>query len=152
MQRQSLMCQFMKSIEDVILFQIEQASKTSKLYSQREFDRLGIEITVEQWILLKIISESEDLTQKELANKSSRDPGSITRTLDLLEKKGFIKRVKVPNNRRSYHILLTDGGAKFIKMHFGSVRAQRAKSVEGFSQEELKSFSNMLRRVRENMS
>lgn len=65
----------MKRIEDVILFQIEQASKASKLFSQREFDRLGIEITVEQWILLKIISESEDLTQKELANKSSRDPG-----------------------------------------------------------------------------
>ncbi|NOQ74174.1 MAG: MarR family transcriptional regulator [Crocinitomix sp.] len=141
----------MKRIEEVILFQIEQTSKASKQYSQREFDRLGISITVEQWILLKIISESTDLTQKELALKSSRDPASITRTLDLLQKKEYITREKVPNNRRSYFICLTKKGAKFINEHMGVVSAQREKSVEGFTQEQLIILSNMLTRIRQNM-
>jgi hypothetical protein len=35
-------------INKVILFQIEQTSKISKIYSQREFDRLKMDITVEQ--------------------------------------------------------------------------------------------------------
>ena len=104
----------MQKIEEVILFQVEQASKAAKIYSQKEFDRLGIAITVEQWILLKIISESSDLTQKELAVKSSRDPASITRTLDLLEKKEYTRRKEVVESRRSYAIELTNEGKKFV--------------------------------------
>ena len=42
-----------KNIEDVTLFQIDKTSKTSKIYSQRELDKLGIDITVEQWIVFK---------------------------------------------------------------------------------------------------
>ena len=141
----------MKRIEEVILFQIEQANKASKQYSQREFDRLGISITVEQWILLKIISESTDLSQKELAIKSSRDPASITRTLDLLQKKDFVTREKVPNNRRSYFICLTEKGAQFIKEHLKLVTAQREKSVEGLSKKEIEVLSDLLTRVRKNM-
>ena len=56
----------MKRIQDVILFQIDQASKAARQHSQREFDKLGIDLTVEQWVLLKIVSESTDLTQKNL--------------------------------------------------------------------------------------
>jgi DNA-binding MarR family transcriptional regulator len=141
----------MKRIEEVILFQIEQASKASKIYSQRELDKLGIQITVEQWILLKIISESTDLTQKELALKSSRDPASITRTLDILQKKEFITRESVPNNRRSYFICLTKVGEVFIKKNMPIIQGQRRKSVEGFSEKELELFSDMLIRVRKNM-
>lgn len=141
----------MKKIEEVILFQIEQASKVSKIYSQRELDRLGVDITVEQWILLKIISESTNLTQKELALKSSRDPASITRTLDILQKKELISRERVPNNRRSYFICLTNGGEDFIQKHLKIIQQQRQKSVEGFSQKELEQFSKMLIRVRKNM-
>ena len=141
----------MKKIEEIILFQIEQASKASKQYSQREFDRLGISITVEQWILLKIISESTDLTQKGLALKSARDPASITRTLDLLQKKEFITREKVPNNRRSYFICLTKRGAKFIAEHMEVVSAQREKSVQGLTEDQLIVLSNMLTQIRQNM-
>ncbi len=80
-------------IESVILFQLDKTSKTAKQYSQREFERLGLGITVEQWILLKIIHESDDISQKELADQSFRDPASITRTLDLLHSRGFIDRL-----------------------------------------------------------
>ena len=70
-------------------------------------------ITVEQWVILKIVHESEALTQKELANKSFRDPASITRTMDLLEKKGLLQRDALPNNRRAYTIALNDQRGAF---------------------------------------
>ena len=83
--------------------------------SQKEFDKLNLGITVEQWVILKFLSEKTDLNQKELAVKSNRDPASITRTLDLLEKKDLLKRLAIPNNRRSYKIGLTIKGKNFIK-------------------------------------
>lgn len=141
-----------KNIENVILFQIDKTSKTSKQYSQKEFDKIGLDITVDQWGLLKIIHESDVLSQKELAVKSLRDPASITRTLDLLEKKQLIYREAIPENRRKYHILLSETGKNLIDTHMPLVSKMRQKSMKGFSKEELESLSSMLLRIQKNMS
>lgn len=138
-------------IEDVILFQLDLTSKVSKQYSQRDFDKLKLGITVEQWVLLKIISESTDLTQKELARKSYRDPASITRTLDILEKKKLVFREAVPENRRSYHILLSENGKMFIEKHLDLIITHRKNSIKGISKKDLSLLSSILEKMRENM-
>jgi len=142
----------MPKIEEVILFQIEQVNKISKQYSQREFDKMGIKITIDQWIILKIISEYDQLTQRELATKSYRDPASITRTLDLLAKKNYVQRNAIPNNRRTYHIALTNEGTSFIDKHMVLINQHREKSIEGFSTNQLELLSTMLKKIRLNMS
>ncbi len=142
----------MKKLKDVILFQIEQTSKVSKQYSQREFEKLDFGITVEQWILLKIISESEELSQKELSIKSFRDPASITRTLDILEKKSLVVREPIPDNRRTYNISLSKDGNKFIKNNRTIIKKHRERSTKGFSIKELAMLSSMLKRIQENMN
>lgn len=139
------------NIENIVLFQIEKTSKLAKLYSQREFDRLGMGITVEQWILLKIIEENNGLTQRELAKKSLRDPASITRTLDLLNKKGFVERRPVEGNRRQYSICLHQNGKLFIKKYMPVVGSHRAKSIEGIHESELKLLTGLLEKIQENM-
>ena len=141
----------MNNIENVILFQIEKTSKISKIYSQRELDRLGVDITIEQWILLKIIDENYPISQKELAIKSLRDPASITRTLDLLQKKGYIERQTIPENRRQYNIILTSQGSKFIQEHLPIINQHRAKSIEGLTDEETQTLSKLLLKIQENM-
>lgn len=141
-----------KDIEKVILFQIEKTSKTAKQYSQKEFDKINLGITIDQWVLLKIIQEAAVLSQKELALKSRRDPASITRSLDLLEKKKLIYREAIPNNRRKYNIILTAEGSGFVKQHMAMIDAHRNKSVEGFSKQELEVLSAMLSRIQKNMS
>ncbi len=140
-----------QKIEDVILFQLDLTSKISKQYSQRDFDKLKLGITVEQWVLLKIISESKDLTQKELAHKSYRDPASITRTLDILEKKEFLYREAIPNNRRSYHIVLSSKGRQFIETHMDLIVRHRENSIKGISKKNLTIMSEILTKMRENM-
>ena len=142
----------MEDINDVILFQIDKTSKVSKLYSQREFDKLDFGITIDQWVLLKIIEESRQLSQKELAEKSLRDPASITRTLDILQKKGFIIREALENNRRQYNIILTAEGANFVKEHMKVVKQHRAKSTEGFTTEEVEQLKSFLLRIQKNFS
>ena len=139
-------------INDVILFQLDITSKQSKIYSQRIMDSEGMGITIEQWVLLKIIQESKKLSQKEIANKSFRDPASITRTLDLLTKKGFIKREQVASDRRQHGIVLTEIGEQFVAKHMELINDMRRKSVEGFSDDEIKTFYGMLKRVKDNFS
>ncbi len=138
-------------LDSVILFQIDKTSKVAKQYSQRAFDRLKLGITVDQWVLLKIIHESEDISQKELANQSFRDPASITRTLDLLHRRQLIDRHPVPNNRRQYRICLTDKGQLFVSIHMPMVQKHRQNSVAGISSEELATLSTLLQKIQDNM-
>lgn len=140
----------MKRIEDVILFQIDLTGKVSKQHSQKVFNELKLGITVEQWIILKIVSENSDISQKELAEKSFRDTASITRTLDLLEKKNLLRRESIPNNRRMYNIQLTKVGQKFIEQNMEMVQTQRKKSVEGISEKDLEKLAEILTKIRKN--
>jgi DNA-binding MarR family transcriptional regulator len=142
----------MQKIEDVILFQIDLTSKVSKQYSQKEFNKLKLGITVEQWVILKIVSESTNLSQKELAEKSYRDTASITRTIDLLEKKEFLLREPIPNNRRTYNICLTKKGSQFIEKNIDLIKSHRYRSIKNLTAEELTMLSSLLSRIRENMS
>ncbi|WP_339709839.1 MarR family transcriptional regulator [uncultured Kriegella sp.] len=139
-------------IEEVLLFQIDKTSKIAKQYSQREFDRLGLNVTVEQWILLKIIHESNRISQKELSEKSLRDPASITRTLDILQKKDLINRLPIPENRRQYNINLSKKGEAFVQTNMSIVHAHRKKSIEGLSKKDQQTLNILLKRIQENMS
>lgn len=142
----------MTNIEDVLLFQIDKTSKVAKQYSQRVFDQLKIGITIDQWILLKIISESGPLSQKELSTISFRDPASITRTLDILEKKNYTLRSNVLGNRRTFNIELTKEGVSLIDKNFKIIKEMRNKSMEGFTSEELRVLTKSLKKIQENMS
>jgi MarR family transcriptional regulator, transcriptional regulator for hemolysin len=139
-------------LNDVVLFLIDQTSKVAKQAAQREFDLLHIGITVDQWVLLKMIQEYQELSQAELAERSHRDPASITRTLDLLQKKKLVVREAVAGNRRQYHIRLTKEGNYFILQHLPLVEELRAKALKGFTQKETAQLKDMLQRIQQNYS
>lgn len=138
-------------LSEIALFVIEQTSKLAKQHSQRAFDEAGLGITVDQWVLLKVIEENEGLSQQELAEASSRDPASITRTLDILERKNLVQRLALPQNRRQYLIHLTREGRVFIQTHMQMVDALRRQSIAGFAPEELETLLQLLRRIQINM-
>jgi DNA-binding MarR family transcriptional regulator len=139
-------------LDEVILFLLEQTSKVARQYSQREFDVAKLDITVDQWVLLKIIEESTELSQTELAARSGKDPASITRMLDILEHKKRITRDAVEGNRRQYNITLTKAGQDFITQNMKMVEEHRAKSTKGFTKQELETLKEMLSRIQKNMA
>ncbi len=139
-------------INKVILYQIDKTSRVAKQYSQKILDHLGLGITIEQWVLLKIIEENTPLTQKELATKSLRDPASITRTLDILGKKNLVNRETVEGNRRQYNIVLTATGQEFVQNNMNTISDLRDLSVKGFTPEEVRLLLSLLLKIQSNMS
>lgn len=72
-------------------------------------------ITTEQWSVLRTLSESDDISQKELSERADKDQATLTKILDLLEKNGFIERVQNPSDRRSFLIKITNKGTELVK-------------------------------------
>lgn len=139
-------------LEKTVLFLIDQTSKTARQYSQKQFDLLGINVSVEQWVLLKVIEREQTLSQSELAKITHRDPASIGRSLDLLEKKGLIKRKIVANNRRKHNLTLTKEGDYFILQNMPLVNKLRNTSLKGFSEQEITDLMDKLNRIQRNMA
>ena len=135
-------------INEVYLFHLEKAFKQFKKYKNVYFKKMGIQITDDQWILLKIISEEEGINQRELSKRSFKEPASITRILDLLEKKDLIRREC--NDRRTYGLYLTKTGKKLVRRLIPLAVKIRAQGIEGLSEREVIKLSKMLHQIFEN--
>ena len=64
-------------------------------------------LSSEQFAILKLI-ENNKLTPTEIANILNRDKANITRIVNALEKKGFIKKEKI--NEKSFYVVITKNG------------------------------------------
>lgn len=65
-----------------------------------------------QWATLSRIYRTEGCNQKKLAEMSIRNGAAITRSLNILENKGLVKRENSVNDKREFLIFLTDKGYK----------------------------------------
>lgn len=67
-----------------------------------------------QFFVLHVLSHDQGLTQDALAWHLLIDKGSIARAVNVLEEKGYVKRITAENNRRSVQIYFTEKGEELI--------------------------------------
>jgi MarR family transcriptional regulator, organic hydroperoxide resistance regulator len=100
----------------------------------REFLQVFKEkITVDYWFVLSILWEEDNISHGILADRLSRDKASLSRTLDLMEEKGLIKKISDADDKRGSKILLT----RLSK----EMKDKATQTAIDFTQSELKSLS-----------
>jgi MarR family transcriptional regulator for hemolysin len=118
-----------------------------KLGLQRTFKMKGHDFTAEQWGVLSRLWQVEGLHQSELAAKVGKDRHNMTRMLDLLERRGYIRRKPDRNDKRRYNIYLTDEGKLLRKVLTPIVFEFLQKALAGMSSEELGEMRRMHRHI-----
>ncbi|MEL6256687.1 MAG: MarR family transcriptional regulator [Bacteroidota bacterium] len=111
-----------------------------------------MDLTSDQWIVLKRISDKEGISQKEIADKSFKEPASVTRILDILQDKGLIHRKEAKEDRRAYGLYLTDDGLALVKKLIPKAKKARAFGVEGLTEEEVANLNKYLKKICENFA
>lgn len=110
-----------------------------------------LDITPEQWILIKALIHQEGISQKELALKVRKDQNTTKAIVDKLVDKGYIHRVSNPMDRRAFILTLTpkakEVAPKLAKLD--GVMIDTLKS--GLSKEEIESFCATLKKIQENL-
>jgi len=71
----------------------------------------GIELRFTQFLILKRLARLGPMTASELARSVELDGGAMTRQLDQLEGKGYLRRCPHEQDRRALRIELTEQGA-----------------------------------------
>jgi DNA-binding MarR family transcriptional regulator len=68
----------------------------------------GSGISSEQGLFLKFVLDFPGSTQTQLAELLHKDKTTVTRMIDILEKKSMLYRKACPNDRRVYQIYVTE--------------------------------------------
>lgn len=109
------------------------------------------DISPEQWSLVFRVVERSGLTQKELSDSTYKDQANITRSIDRLEQKGFLKRIENPNDRRSFQLVPTQDAIALVERIIPLSQAFNAELTQGFSEEETKMLIALLNKVHHNL-
>lgn len=139
-------------LEEVYIYLMERAVRQMKRYSHQVLTEHGVHISSEQWVVLKRISDDEGINQREVADLTFKDPASVTRILDLLEKSSLVERKPDEHDRRTYNLFLTDQGRALVAKVTPLAREIRATGLEGISEKEQDVFKRVLRKIYENVS
>jgi DNA-binding MarR family transcriptional regulator len=109
-----------------------------------------LEITAAQYVILMSIALGEADSASSLCKGISYDPGAMTRMLDRLERRGLVRRVAHPNDRRASHLELTaEGRAVYPKLR-ASVMKVLNRFLRGFTPKEAQQLESLLQRMLDN--
>ncbi|MGG4169521.1 MarR family transcriptional regulator [Rossellomorea vietnamensis] len=111
------------------------------------------DVTPEQWTVLKRLAEQDGISQKELAKRSEKDQPTLTRILDILERKKLIYKEKNSEDRRSFLIFITEKGMKAKEELSPFIEDLYEDTIlKGISEEELEVYKSVLSQINANMT
>ena len=104
-------------------------------------------LTHAQWVPLLKLYLGEATTVAELGRTCQIDAGAMTRTLDRLEMKGLVQRVRSNEDRRVVHLELTDEGRETARTIPAALSRSMNALLAGFTHEEWIQLKSLLSRV-----
>src|SRR5688500_8492507 len=132
-------------------FLLDRTARRVKQYAQQKFKEMALNITVDQWLVLKHLYENESMKQNELAELLFKDNPTLTRIIDLLCQKKLTVRKQNPTDRRSFHVELTKQGKKKVEQLKPKIQKIRLKAWDGLSKEDFIHFKTVLDTIYNNL-
>lgn len=129
---------------------IESALKQYKKYVQFSLTKHNIDITYDQWQVLDIIVNNGDIKQTEIAEKTSKDTASVTRIIELLNKKGYVARQTDPNNRRKLILGVSNHGEKQYHKTSAVINECTDQALSGLKEKRLKKLKKIFKTITKN--
>ena len=114
---------------------------------EKQFAPLGL--TTQQHAILmaiKLSSTPPSLTQ--IADWVDRHVNSITLIVDRMEKSGLVKRVRNTHDRRSFSLVMTPKGEKYLQTGTGTGSTLVQELLSCLSNEELQTLQAFLEKIR----
>ncbi len=149
----SIIDEFVKAekLDDVIYFLAERMQRQVKQYTRQVLKENKINLTIDQWLIIKKVSEEPGIVQKEIAHTTFKDPAAVTRILDILVREEMVERRVSLTDRRVFEIYLSKKGKKTFDKTMPLVYDIRAKGMEGLTATELKALKSGLKKMYSNL-
>lgn len=102
-------------LEESVLPWIGKTAKMMAIFIGDRLKRKGMNLSLQQMIILKILSEEDGRPQQDLAIVTERHKASLARLLSTLEKKQLVTRVPDQVDKRINRVYLTEQGKQQLQ-------------------------------------
>ena len=136
-----------KNPTGTVLYLIEKAIKEYRKISQKNISNVVEDITIDQCLILMVLTGNADISQNEMAQLIFKDNASITRMIELMVKKEYLARTIHREDRRKYTLEITEKGKKTIDLIGPVIQQNRAIALDDFSEEEVALLDKMLNKI-----
>ncbi|RIV71132.1 MarR family winged helix-turn-helix transcriptional regulator [Flagellimonas aequoris] len=135
-----------------VFYTIERTIKTYRRFSKQNFSKVVNDITVDQKLILQYLNDRPELSQNEIAELVFKDNASLTRMIELMVRKRFLKRSIRPEDRRRFNIELTSKGKEILEKLTPVIAENRKRAFAGITEEELAQLQLTLNKILTNLN
>ncbi len=136
--------------ERPLTYLLGQTMNLVKLKMTEKFRDNNIELSMENFILLHLISKNKNLTQQDLANHFMRDKSIILRNVNTLIELHYINRLTDKSDKRKKNLILTEKANTFLSFALKLSHEVSEELLKGISSEELNHFENVINKIQLN--
>jgi DNA-binding MarR family transcriptional regulator len=112
----------------------------------------GLDISMDQWMVLGPIWQLESPSQKDLGEICLRDKPTITRIIDSLEDKSLVVRVSDQIDHRIKRVVLTKAGKQLFYDVLPIMEKTREEVRGEIPEEQIEIFKNVLSKIIKNLN
>ncbi|MCC7027339.1 MAG: MarR family transcriptional regulator [Saprospiraceae bacterium] len=140
----------MEKLDQIIFYSLEKSIKSYRQFAQKSIEKKGLDITIDQWLVLKTIEDNADITQLQIAINVFKDYASITRIIEILVTKTFLERNFHSVDRRRFELRITKLGLEILKRLTPIIESNRKQALNGITKSEIKLLKKTLNKITEN--
>jgi len=111
----------------------------------------GLDISMDQWIVLGPIWENEGLSHKEISEYCLKDKTSVTKIIDTLEKKNLVVRFSDQLDHRVKRVVLSNKGKELFLQAIPIMELTRDQLREGITEQDIESLRSILTKIYNNL-
>ena len=104
------------------------------------------------WTFLRILWERDGLTQRELSDEAGVMESSTHAAIKAMEEAGYVKRIQLPDNRKTVYVHLTPKGRSLKSKLEPLAKAVNRDAVRGLAMDDVETARRVLLTVTENLS
>jgi len=139
-----------EKLNNILFYSLEKAIKSYRQFAQRSLVQNGFDVTIDQWLVLKAVSDNPAWTQQQIAEITFKDYASVTRIIDLLVKKRYLSRIIHEQDRRRFNLTPTESAAKILIAMQPVIESNRKVALKGITTEQASQLQHILNAIIQN--
>ncbi|MBF0249154.1 MAG: MarR family transcriptional regulator [Alphaproteobacteria bacterium] len=136
--------------EQAIPYLVTMAQKVLHQSFGDAIERHGVSLA--QWSAMVCLFEQDGLTQRELSDRVAVGGGTISRTIDRMERDGLVTRQPDEHDRRRVNVVLTEKSWGLFDTLIGEAMPVVERALTGVTDEEERIAAQVLSRIIANMT
>ena len=123
----------------------------SKMLAIQTFTNLQYDVTPEQFSVLSVLIENEELYQRQISALTLKDRANVSRIVSILENKGYISKTESVSGRKTFKITITDEGRKVYEQVKPTILKIWSYTCKDIPEEKVYAFFEILSEIKKNL-